>query len=368
MLTLEQKMSRSCLAIAVLWAGMLLAAGGCNTSTTLFPGGQAAGGNSFKTAGLLTLDANGNATIVGTITGNDPIIFDLGKVTAGDRIIVSVEAATGSMLDPVIAVFDQNEELFALNDDVDLNAGLLGSAINDVVVAPGDSLFLAIAKFSLNDGGAYEGTVRIERGSTIPTPAMQSLLLNFAGGTVSTIPSEGTLTLSVFDAADIDPVYAGQTTTIKNRIVQVMQENFSGTGLQIFSSDQNPVLTPGTFSTIHFGSFSTTKFGVSAGVDQGNVDRCDDGIVFTNMFDDPFATQPSVDGIAVAIANVAAHEAGHLLGLNHVGDILALMDNTGTASTLLADQNFKTAPLSPSVFPLGKQNAPAILNRVIPAP
>lgn len=367
-MVLERKMSRSRPLIAALWALVLLAVGGaCDPSMTL-PGSQGAGGSSFKTAGLLTLDANGNASISGTITGDDPVIFDLGKVTAGDRIIVSVEAAAGSMLDPVIAVFDQGEELFALNDDIDLGAGLLGSAINDVVVAPGDKLFLAISKFSFDvEGGAYKGTVRIERGSTVPTPPVQTFLLNFAGGTV-TIQSEGTLTLDPFAAADIDSAYAGQTTTIKNRILEVMKENFSATGVLIFSSDENPSLAPGTFSTIHFGAFSTTKFGVADGVDQGNVDRCDDGIVFTDMFDDPFATRPSVEGIAVAIANVAAHEGGHLLGLNHVADFLALMDNTGTASTLLADQNFKTAPLSPSVFPVGMQNAPAMLDRVVPVP
>ena len=367
-MVLERRMSRWRLLFAAMWAPALLAAGsGCDPSTIVLPGGQVAGGNSFKTASLLILDANGNALIVGTITGDAPAVFDLGKVTAGDRIIVSVEAAAGSMLDPVIAVFDQNEELFALNDDVDLGAGLLGSAINDVVVVAGDSFFLAIAKFSLNAGGAFEGTVRIERGSSVPTPAVQSMLLNFAGGTV-TIPSEGTLTLDPFDAEDIDPAYAGQTTTIKNRIVEVFKENFSSTGMQIFSSDENPSLTAGTFSTIHFGAFSATKFGVAEGVDQGNVDRCDDGIVFTNMFDDPFGTQPTVDGIAVAIANVAAHEGGHLLGLNHVADFLALMDSTGTASTLLADQNFKTAALTSSVFPLGMQNAPALLDRVVPVP
>jgi hypothetical protein len=362
---LEQQMSRSRLLIVALWAfAPLIVGGGCDPSTTLL----VIGGNSFKTAALLTLDANGNAAISGNVTGDDPVVFDLGKVTAGDRIIVSVEAAAGSTLDPVLAVFDQNEELFALNDDVDLSAGLLGSAINDIVVAPGDSVFLAIAKFAFDvQGGAFEGTVRIERGSSVPTPPMQTFLLNFAGGS-ATIESEGTLTLDPFDAADIDSAYAGQTTTIKNRIVQVFKENFSATGAVVFSSDENPSLTPGTFSTIHFGAFSTTKFGVADGVDQGNVDRCDDGIVFTDMFDDPFAVQPTVEGISVAIANVAAHEAGHLLGLNHVADIIALMDNTGTASTLLADQNFKTAPLSPSVFPIGMQNAPAILDRVVPVP
>jgi len=345
-------------------------AAGCAPFTPLLPGAlpQNAKGDSFTNATPLVLDPLGNATVSGTITGDKAAVFDLGSISPGDRIIVSVDPAAGSMLDPVIAVFDQNGELFALNDDVDLSAGLVGSALNDVAVSPGPNYYLAIAKFSFDlQGGAYDGTVRIERGGVVPTPPIQVLLLNFAGGTI-TIQSEGTLNLNVFDAADIDPVYAGQTAVIKSRITDVVKENFSATGVQIVTSDQNPSLTPGTFSMISFGSFSSTKFGVSDGVDEGNVDRCDDGIVFTDKFDDPFATQPSVDGIAVAIGNVASHEAGHLLGLNHVADITALMDNTGTASTLLADQNFKTAPLSPSIFPLGMQNAPVILNRVVPAP
>ena len=81
---------------------------------------------------------------------------------------------------------------------------------------------------------------------------------------------------------------------------------------------------------------------------------------------DPVARRPSVDGIAVATGNGASPEAGHLLGLEHVAEVTALMDTTGTASTLLADQEFKVAPLDQSVFPIGEQDAPALLNKVIP--
>lgn len=350
--------------------GLMLAAGvgaGCDSALPVMPDGKTPGTTgTFAGAQVLTYDAGGNAAISGTIVGNQADFYDLGPVSPGDRIIVTVDAAAGSSLDPTAAIFDANEELFALNDDVDLDAGQFGSAIDDVVAVGGPSYYLAVAKFFLdNVGGPYQGRVRIERGGPVPSPPVQVLLLNFAGGPV-TIDSEGSFNLDPFDAADIDPVYAGQTLNIKNRIVEVVKENFTGTGLRIFSSDENPGLTPGTFSIIHFGAFSPTKFGVADGVDQGNQDCCDDGIVFTFNFDDPFAAQPSVNGIGTAIGNVGAHEAGHLLGLNHVADVTALMDNTGTASTLLADQDFKTAPLSPSVFPLGMQNAPALLARVIP--
>lgn len=324
------------------------------------------GGVDFGSAAALATADNETLAFSGRIDDGTPDVFDLGPVSPGDRVIVEVVAASGSTIDPVIAVFDESESLFSISDDIDADAGNYNSAINDVVTIASDRFFLAITKFFLDStGGSYNATVRIERGGTIETPAVQTLLLNFAGGT-ATILNEGTFNLDPFDAGDIDDAYAGQTTAVKKAIVDTVKENFSAFGVVVVTTDENPSLTPGTFSTIHFGAFSSTKFGVADDVDVGNLDYCDDGIIFTIGFDNPFASKPSTTGIGVAIGNVAAHEAGHLLGLNHVADVSAIMDNTGTASTLLADQEFKTAPLSPSVFPIGNQDARALLNRVIP--
>ncbi len=345
-----------------------VAIGGCGLSLLLFPpdsGSTVPPGKDFDTARLLILDTAGEAVITGTIEGDDPAVYDLGPFEPGDRIIVAVDAAVGSVLDPTAAVFDANREVFALNDDGDLEANILGSRIDEVVSVASEHYYLAIARFFFDArGGAYEGTVRIERGGTVTPPPVQVLVMNFAGGSV-TLPGEGTITMNAFDAADIDAAYAGKTEEIKAGIVACVRENFEDTSLQIVTSD-DPAPEPGTFSTMYFGSFSASKFGLAEAVDQGNRDRCDDGIVFTDKFDDPFATQPTVAGMAIAIGNVAAHEAGHLLGLNHVADITALMDSTGTASTLLADQEFKIAPLHAPVFPIGEQNAPLILGRVVP--
>lgn len=361
--------ARSRLQIVTTLLGPAILMLGCDTSGLLpFDGSTTAAGDGFENATPLTLNADGNLTFSKTLGDSEVDVYDLGPVAPGDRIIVSVEPSAGSTLDPVTAIFDANGELFALNDDVDLQAGRFGSAIDAVVAEPSGTFFLAITKFFFDtQGGAYDVTVRIERGGPLPAPATQVLLLSFQGGTAS-IQGEGTINVDPFDAADIDAAYAGKTAEIKDRIIEVVRENFANTGLLIFTTDDNPNLAPGTFSTIHFGAFSPTKFGAADNVDQGNRDRCDDGIVFTNEFDDPFAEQPTADGIAVAIGNVASHEAGHLLGLSHVADITALMDSTGTASTLLADQAFKTAPLTRTIFPLGMQNAALLLDRVIPKP
>jgi hypothetical protein len=324
-------------------------------------------GSSISTATQLKLDAAGRGNVSSNISGSKVDVYDLGAVSPGDRLIISVKPQPGSKLDPTIAVFNENEELFALNDDVDLTSGLLDSAIDEIVTVASNHYYLAVAKFFFdNQGGTYLGTIEIQRGVGVSTPAVQVLWLNFAGGSV-TIPGEGTYNVKVFDAADVDAAYAGQTAVIKAKIIEIVKSNFRNTGLSIITSDD--VAAPAQpFSTLYFGAFSGTKFGVAESVDQGNRDCCDDGIVFTDDFDKPFAPKPSTEGIAIAIGNVAAHEAGHLLGLSHVADVTALMDTTGSASTLLADQEFKTAVLSNTVFPFGKQNDMALLLRVVPIP
>ena len=61
-------------------------------------------------------------------------------------------------------------------------------------------------------------------------------------------------------------------------------------------------------------------FGISEEVDHWNKNKSDKSIIFTNRFDEPFSPRPSVNGIGVAIGNVASHETGHLMGLEHVAD------------------------------------------------
>jgi hypothetical protein len=235
-----------------------------------------------------------------------------------------------------------------------------------VISAADEHYYLAVARFPFDSvAGAYTGTLHIQRGGTFDRPPVQVLLLDFAGGSV-TLPDVGTVNVAVFDSANVDAAYAGLTGQIKAKIAETVRHDFRDTGLQVITSDDPLPTGSCAYSTIFFGSFSADKFGLAQAVDQDNLNRCDDGIVFTDDFDKPFAVQPTADGLGVAIGNVAAHEAGHLLGLQHVADITDLMDNTGTASTLLADQQFKTSVLSPSVFPIGQQNGPMMLNRVVP--
>lgn len=343
---------------------MVAALAGCPTGITL-PGAPI--GSTFDTATPLALDENGKAVISSTISGSKVDVYDLGPVNPGDHVTVNVHPATGSSLDPITALFNSDGVLFAYNDDADVSTGRVDSSIDDYVAEASEHFYLATTKYHLgNDGGAYEGDVEIIRNQTRPTPLPQVLLLNFAGGTIN-ISGDGTYTFGPFDAKDIDAAYVGETAAVKAKIVETVKQDYERFGITIVSSDDPPVdKSTCTVSTIQLGAFNRDKFGIAQDVDAGNRNRCDDGIVFTDDFDKPFSPRPNAAGIGVAIGNVAAHEGGHLLGLNHVTDITDLMDNTGSASTLLADQEFKNSSLSPSIFPFGTQDGVALLNRVIP--
>ena len=107
-------------------------------------------------------------------------------------------------------------------------------------------------------------------------------------------------------------------------------------------------------------------FGIAETVDLYNVDYCDDAIIYTESFTPSvFTNLPSAEGMGVAIGNVAAHEAGHLLGLNHVDDDLALMDDRSAADAFLMDQEFMEAPLSRDIMPIGTQDSVMLLSEIV---
>ena len=82
-----------------------------------------------------------------------------------------------------------------------------------------------------------------------------------------------------------------------------------------------------------------------------------------------FSGTPTATELGIAIGNVGSHEAGHLLGLNHVDDDRALMDDQSPADAFIEDQEFMEAPLSSDIMPIGLQDAVLLLDEIVgPAP
>ncbi len=327
---------------------------------------------SFDEAIVAVFDEAGVAQLQGVVSQRSDLdVFWLGALVPGDRLVIDT-ITSSSDLDISVALFDGDGRLAYANDD--RNVALTGdrdldSFIDWVVRHESDSYYLVATNSTFASGqrgsGSYSIDIELAQGNPVPSPAPQILLLQFDGGTVNS-QGLGNATIVPFDASAISSAYAGQTDTLKELIRQSMEQNFARFNVEVRTSDDPPLADGVKASTMFFGGFDAQTFGIANGVDSYNQDFCDDGIMFTETFrPDIFSRTPTAEELAIAIGNVASHEAGHLLGLNHVDDDLALMDDRSAADAFIEDQEFIESPLSSDIMSIGTQDAALLLTEIV---
>ncbi len=348
---------------------------GCGTSA---PSGGGSSGpsasaenepnDSFADAEKATFTTATTSRVSATIDNQDDVdVYDIGPISVGDRIVADIEATTPE-LDLVAVLYDQDFNLFMDNDDRNLDADLFDPFLEQTARHSGGAYFLAVGRSAFAGSspsvGDYAVTIQVFAGNTVPDTKTQYVLLNFEGGEVE---PDNLLRKFVdpFDAGAINRIYAGEDEPMIAAILDAARENFNEYEVEFFT-DVDQIPAGAEFATIMMGSRSSRAFGIAEAIDHFNANLMDTAIIFTESFSpDQFTSTPTTEQLGIAIGNIASHELGHLMGLNHVDDEIALMDAVSPPDTFLADQDFKIAPLSGTILPLGNQNSPSLLSESV---
>jgi len=288
----------------------------------------------------------------------DRDLYDLGPAYAGDRVLMDLTVEADE--DVVLGVFDDQERLLAYLDQTSRSTG--PGQIDLVIREPTSRLYAAAATRSgadLDRPYLVKASLQRDLGEAAEHP--QVIVLNFRGAAQVRVGNRAPVDVPPFDAAKISPAFAGQTKIIVNFILQAVRSDFAGLGVAIYLSD-DPAIPPGDHSTIYFGTYDNRLLGLADNVDPYNEIYVQSAILYTDTFSVFNVLSPTLEQIAQVLANTTSHEAGHLLGLRHTADPVDLMDTTATARQMMLNQNFKLASLNPTVLPIGKQDAPALLS------
>jgi len=317
--------------------------------------------DSFAHGVPLLLNADHRAWIRGWIGDSlDVDVYDLGPTPAGDRVVAEVTADSG--LDPAVGVFDDDGDLVILHDDWNVYKGMLSPSV-DVVLRRdcGHCYIVVVASPKSATTGSYTLYVEYELSVDDPElPEFQVVYLDFDGGSDVKIGGRKAVSVPPFEATVFANYVRPHVDAFLSDLVAKVREDFTGLDVIITTSLEEPPPDE-EHSTVFFGTFDAELLGVADNVDEYNARQVQEAIVFTDTFEAFFVVGPTLDELSSAMANVASHEVGHLLGLNHTRDPRGVMDVTASLRQMLVDQSFVRSPLESAVFPVGDQDALELL-------
>jgi len=322
----------------------------------------------FDSAQPATLPDSGEIVIEGSISGRTDVdVYKLGSALAGDRITIDVTAIDG--LNTVAALFDGGQNLIDGNDDRSYYGGLVNPYLCQAIQVDTPQLYVGIAVSTARyfasqgryDAGGYSIRVRRDLGATVRSPRSQIVYLDFEGGASVQIALEPVVVMRPFSAESISGRFAGLTSHIVDLVVANMQQDVAE--FDVVLLDSKHYSRPSQPHTeLYFGNFNSAYLGLADNVDTGNLSLQQEAIIFSEDLALWEALQPSVEEVALALANIASHELGHLLGLEHAAYQGDLMSTAGSARQVLeVDAAYLRSRLQADVFPVGFQDGVATL-------
>jgi hypothetical protein len=309
----------------------------------------------FETADFVQL-ADREQLIRGRLSAsNDVDVYELGPAEVGDRVVVEFLPDEG--LRGMIALFDADHACLLVNDDRNTYLGRKEPFIDVVIREASPACYVAVGAnpTELVEAG-YSLRASRRAGAVVPPARPDVVLLDFGGGAEVVIGNRPAIRIPRFDAADISETYAGATGEMIRLVVERVRADFAAFDLTVRSTHESPPVDP-TATRVYFGAYDEGLLGVADGIDEFNATRRQEAIIFTDSFAAMTRLNPSVEEMAQALANIASHEIGHLLGLVHTRDPAGLMDVSASLAQLMSDQRFRDSGLAGDVFPIGTQDA-----------
>lgn len=284
----------------------------------------------------------------------DYLLHNLGAAAAGDRWTISPAMRLPFPL--VCVLLDAGNNLLArqyVHSRCSLQHTLrtATSALRLGVMAP------------LDGPCSYRLAVRGETAHPVPAPMPQAVYLNFGGGDAVQVSPRPPISFGPFTGADLGDEYAEATQELRAAIAETVRGHYAGFAVAVVDST---AATPpaGPYTTVHFGGYAE-YLGWSAGVDAYNRLPEDNAIVFVESFAHYESMELTSAEMGQMLGNTASHELGHLLGLYHTADAGDVMAQASGARRLAGPQRLSRVPLATSVFPVGWQDAPAILRESV---
>lgn len=297
------------------------------------------------------------AVLTGSVSQRgDYQLFELAGGIAGEQWTISEPGFSfGSAF--LVVLFDAEYELLQRQR---ISAS---TPLRHIVRRGTPTLYLGVTP-DYGGGGSFRFEVYQYAGVAVAAPRQQVVWVDFGPGADVVVHGRGAISFPAFDAAALGAEYAGQTETIKDAVVTAMRSDYAAYNVVILTSDDGPP-PAGPHATLHIGGNDSRLLGLADNVDQYNVDPWQTAIVYAEGFADFAVMRLSVEEMGQMIGNTASHEVGHLLGLFHTQSPVDLMDMTGTAWDLVADQSFTRGPLETTVFPFGFENSPERLAEIV---